>query len=712
MPLYVLFCSVLMLFSWQILLQIGRGAWGGHDFSLNMFYRLLGAKIGKGVRISAQAELAEFDMISIGDGAAIELSTVRGFGIDNGAMILGPVRVGDNASVGIRCVVPPYTSIPDNAHLGPISTSYEISAVTETGNDAKHIQYNRQALPLPSAFSQTFVVGFIMFIVNSFARIPALTVLYYMLTQPWNYDKPFQSTGHMLQWLCDPRRIPFFVGIRIARSLFAPFFYMSIALLVKWCIIGKFKPGPRNTKSEWQLIRHALAAQLFSRESIQDVTNIIGRHYYLVSALYRLMGAKVGKRVFWPGRQPIFTGEFDLLEIGDDVVFGSRTAIFFTTMDSAEKIILCAGSNVSDNTVVLPGSILGKGSVLGSNTICPAGRYLPEASVWLGSRGGVPVLLEKGTETYDGPLFAADIKPERLQMEGDESTIRPFGKAFYNGESTYFVYPLSLIILFTVTNRVMVACLNSLPIIGALHLAAGFYYGWPISERNYMYVDMPLEALYPVLLSFFMITHFIHTVIWLFVEVSAKWGFMGERHEGRYNYDTSNYGQNWELYQITTKVRDLGRVNFLDLISGTPFIASYFRLLGCKIGNDCCLYPAGGDPYMPEPDLVEMGDRVVIDCASVVCHLNTRGNFELAKIVMESNVTLRTRARIQQAVYMESGSMLLEKSLAMTGEIIEADSVWYGGPAARLLNYENSSISTRPSAAASFSGSQDAGAYV
>ena len=132
-------------------------------------------------------------------------------------------------------------------------------------------------------------------------------------------------------------------------------------------------------------------------------------------------------------------------------------------------------------------------------------------------------------------------------------------------------------------------------------------------------------------------------------------------------------------------------------------MATFFRALGCKIGNDCCLYPAGFEPLMPEPDLVEMGDHCVIDCASVVCHLNTRGNFELAKIVLQNNVTLRTGARIQQAVVMETGSMLLEKSLALTGEVIEADSVWLGAPAARLLSYDTSSIGTR--ASASYAGS-------
>jgi hypothetical protein len=81
-------------------------------------------------------------------------------------------------------------------------------------------------------------------------------------------------------------------------------------------------------------------------------------------------------------------------------------------------------------------------------------------------------------------------------------------------------------------------------------------------------------------------------------------------------------------------------------------MAQYFRWNGAIIGKDCCLY------------LVVIGDQCVVDCSSIVCHLNTRGNFELATITTENDCMLRTRSRIQQ-----------------TGEVIETSSVWQGGPA-------------------------------
>ena len=92
---------------------------------------------------------------------------------------------------------------------------------------------------------------------------------------------------------------------------------------------------------------------------------------------------------------------------------------------------------------------------------------------------------------------------------------------------------------------------------------------------------------------------------------------------------------------------------------------------------------------MPEPDLVRIGDCVAVDNASIVCHLNTKGNFELVPIRLESNTTLRARSRVQQGVHMETDAMILEKSLALTGEVIESRSIWQGSPAESIAEYDD-----------------------
>lgn len=110
------------------------------------------------------------------------------------------------------------------------------------------------------------------------------------------HDRNFTTLSDLIEWLADPHRIPFYIGIGLARALLSPFFYMVAALIVKKLIVGRFNAGHRNTSSNWQLLRHTMTSTLFTRDRIQNVTDLIGRHYEMVSVLYRLLGAKVGKR--------------------------------------------------------------------------------------------------------------------------------------------------------------------------------------------------------------------------------------------------------------------------------------------------------------------------------------------------------------------------------------------------------------------------------
>jgi acetyltransferase-like isoleucine patch superfamily enzyme/acyl carrier protein len=752
-----------------------KGIWGSNDMSLRLYYRMLGAKIEDGASISRDTELAEFDLVHVGRNAAVELSTLRGFGVDNGCMLLGHVKVGDNASVGIRSVVAPNTEVPDGEHLGPGTSTYDDTPGKTL--HPKHARVNRKMMHQPSFATQLFFGMPLIFLVNAFSQIPPMmctyALLYYKSRENTEYF--FSSWNELLDWLCDPRRIPFFFAIRIARATLTPFFYMFAALLVKKLVIGKIRAGPMNPFDDTSAFRLWLCSQIFTRKKIQAVTDLIGRHYENVSILYRLLGAKVGQRVFWPGNQPTCNGVYDLLRVGDDVVFGSRSTLLTMSIDRCDKIILCAGANVSDNCIVMPGSVVSKNAVLGSNSICPEGKFLPSGSVWFGSSGAESQCLEPGDGSdslqhylrisdenvtdgldidrddtqkermnktplksnskssreweFDRPRFIASelIDTDRLQMRGDYSTIRPVGKAVYEGKTKgYCFIPVPLLILYAWVNRIFCSIFHTMPLLLAVQFGAVLLYSDNIAQTAYdgMFGDSESSEgstfysatgqifnedtflwfhrdfsndghnhnfgdIFSAVLVSFLFTHILRVLGWIIIELLAKWLLMGRRRPGRYNYDTSSYAMRWELYQISAKIRKISRLNLLQFISGSPYMNWYFRANGGNVGTDVCLYPAGADPFMPEPDLVTIGDRSVIDCASIVCHLNTRGNFELAPIVIDKDCTLRTRSRLQQGVHMEEGSQLLEKSIAMTGEVLDKRSVWQGGPASMWFRYGN-----------------------
>jgi hypothetical protein len=63
------------------------------------------------------------------------------------------------------------------------------------------------------------------------------------------------------------------------------------------------------------------------------------------------MGAKIGQRVYWPG-SGIYCPDPELLEIGDDVIFGSRSLLITTDSLGTGKIVIGNGGEESVPVVV------------------------------------------------------------------------------------------------------------------------------------------------------------------------------------------------------------------------------------------------------------------------------------------------------------------------------------------------------------------------
>jgi len=118
----------------------------------------------------------------------------------------------------------------------------------------------------------------------------------------------------------------------------------------------------------------------------------------------------------------------------------------------------------------------------------------------------------------------------------------------------------------------------------------------------------------------------------------------------------------------------------LDKIRGTEFINIYFRSLGCKIGKNVCLYPNGGDPMMTEPDMVQIGDDVTIDEASLIAHINTRGIFSLNPLRVENGCVLKSMSRLLSGASMEKNAVLKEHTLILLNDTVEESTVCQGWP--------------------------------
>eukprot|EP00928_Gymnodinium_smaydae_P035386 TRINITY_DN24910_c0_g1_i1.p1 TRINITY_DN24910_c0_g1~~TRINITY_DN24910_c0_g1_i1.p1 ORF type:complete len:1701 (+),score=163.42 TRINITY_DN24910_c0_g1_i1:695-5104(+) len=639
-----------MYYRWWLVEKI-RKTFGAGFFDWNStlktyYYRLLGAKIGRGAYISAKTMISEFDLVTIGDGAILgSMALIRPFGLSRGKMILQPVSVGVNSEVGMQSVVAPGHAVPDEAYVGPASSSYSVSQAAWPRG-----RYETAGLEEPGLALKLFL-GYPLVIVQCLLMYaPLAFILFHMASA---LDKT--SIRALFIYFSEPDRIGMLLVLTYVRCTIEPIIGLFYAIVVKRFILGPFRPG--RQVGQWPQFQRYMMPWLLGRDSdsgdmsedlLSRVTDLFGTHFWVTAWLYRALGAKVGERVYWPGSGMHIT-EFDLLEIGNDVVFGSRSVFAFRCGDELKPIKIGSGAMVADRCVLLPGSSIGTNCLLGSGGLCPEDRSLPSNTTWVGSDGGEPVEL-------------------RMPHREFKSTIKPFGRAVYRGEAPYFVWPIAFHTLFSliwaplIHHEAKVVIILTLTLI---HRCGGDWVGhnaWHLTQDFFAAV---------------VLVNAVYTGVVLAACLGLQQLLLGVRTPGLYRWDQSSYCQRWLFHRRIRRAVQ----SRLDAIAGSPMLCSFFRRSGAEIGAGTCLYPSGASPMMTEPELVSIGEGACIDDCSLVAHINTYGELELRKVAVGNMAAARSRTRVLSGGSMEDNTELREHSLVLAGDSIPSWEVWQGWPA-------------------------------
>lgn len=643
----------------------GRGLFALHPILEHVYYRLLGMSIGRDVRIHKMAKIFEHDLITIHDHARIDKSRVRGFCVErDGYFRLEPIVIGRD------CVVNSYTDISPGARLadgtvwGPQSSSHE------TPSPDSYAAYNRTIVPEPNFFIKLFIGLPIVFVVRVISYIPWFAALFLLLDQPFSFND-HDSVKGVIAWYAYPPRIGFHYLARVIRYVVPPMINLVLGIIIKR-VVGFNRAGSMRNASQLALFRRWLNQQLLSQMHLKRAFGVLGTHYEMVSVVYRAMGARIGRRVYWPG-SGIDCPDPELLEVGDDVVFGSRSEVITSDSIGMEPIRIGRGAMIADRVVLLPGTTIGRQCVMGSGALARRCGTYDERTVWMGSKNGEAVSF--------GVSQAAEID------DSEDSTITPFGRAFYKRQANYFVFPYLMIVAINIvvlgTTAAYWASGWAATVVALNRIRDAFEHqsSWLFDDHWYR-----PAFIYLAIVIFFAVILTGQAIIALAWTVMTKWIIIGRRREGRYNWDMSSYCQRWQLHLTVQRIGALGfGGHIIGAISGTVYAVWYLRALGARIGKDCAIW-AGGKPtlQLTEPDLVTMGDRVSIDDCSVVAHINSRGQFSLNRLRLGDSCAMRNGSRLLSGASMEPQSMLLEHTLVASGEITDAWGVYGGWPARKL----------------------------
>ncbi|KAL4982610.1 hypothetical protein BDW68DRAFT_182381 [Aspergillus falconensis] len=684
----------------------GKGVYNYFDTTRNLYYRLLGCHIGRNVTIHQSASLGEYDLVHLEDNVVLENCIVRPFAVErNTSMLLQPITIGSGSQIGLRTVVAPGSTLPPNTYLGPNSSSWELDSADEANKDL-----NSANIPGPHWLLSLIFVEPLGLIAGFAYRLPWLAglipiVLHYPLH---GYD----MLRVIIFWFTTPSRIGWHILARIYYAVVGPIIWFIAILLIKAILdltCGRAQTGPVSKMSTRQKIRQAALFKVLPGGSLGPLTRLIGKHYELVSVAIRLLGGRVGKRIYWPSVGPGIQ-DFDLVEVGNDVVFGSRSYLVTSDGSGRERVTISDGAMLGDRAVVLPGVTIGEMAMVGSGSLLRRNGFYPPDTVWTGSKNGNAIQFpsigsnqntqtpsekpkvstpssvgsasNSGTsspEPFDEKTLAS--VRARSDAEHGRDTTRPFGRAFYQGLANFFVIPIPGIVCYSTFMVVISTVWRLMGVLsGLLVLAHALRQEYRAFDREWW---QPFSV-YGLFTAVVAAVSFAQTIIGVAVVITTKWAVMGRRTEGQYHWDKCSYNQRWQFYlTVETLIKDMYRgIGVLPMLSGTAYLNLYYRLMGATIGKDCALL-ANGDPniLLTEPDMVTLGDRVAVDDASLVCHLNTRGEFELHPLVVGDRSILRTGSRLMSGSSMGKDACLLEHTLVLSGDCVDDGVTMQGWPA-------------------------------
>ncbi|KAI9693779.1 MAG: putative NRPS-like protein biosynthetic cluster [Bathelium mastoideum] len=726
----------------KILAIGGMGHFSISNYTRVLYYRLLGAKIGKGVGIAKGVTLGEYDLLNIGDNVTLDKCICRPFAAErNTSMYLGRIVIGRDSSIGQSSIVAAGTVLPESTCIGPNSSSWEMNDASESNRDL-----SSSKAPGGPWFLNAFITMPMMVFVRFVGALPwMLGLIGLVITQP---QKSKDQLASVIYWFAAPHRIGFHYFALIMNTAFGPVFIFVLVLLLKFIVdrlIGKTKPGPASSRSQLQRFRMSFLKAIMPGTSFHKLTDLFGAHYNFTSFAARAMGAKVGSRVYWPGTGPSIQ-DFDLLDIGNDVVFGSRSHLMTSDGIGSDYVQIGDGAMVSDRVVLLPGSSLGSGTVMGSGALTRRSKHYPANTTWVGSKQGEAVCLS-GTSRHDAPghLSPSDLdkallsqmttpinsqlqsrvastidvagtqsltetevassisvaasvedlsKTEKGEMKPAGVSIKevqdskpqptsssPFGRAFYEGKAPYRVMGPFPIFLYSAFTTIFTSFYWNVATTSAVQIVAKLI---RTNSKVLLHVWYRPLTLYSFFLGVIAVLMSAQAIFALAVVIGAKWSLMGRRKAGSYDWDKSSYNQRWQVFLAIEKLRRhcYGGHGIIGMLTGTHWTVMYFRALGATIGKDCALF-AGGLPSLmfTEPDLLTLGDRVSVDDASLVAHINTRGHFNLNPLSVGDRSVLRSGSRLLSGARMESDSCLLEHTLIMAGDVADSGATYQGWPA-------------------------------
>ncbi|MBN9178811.1 MAG: amino acid adenylation domain-containing protein [Microbacterium sp.] len=584
---------------------------------ISYYARALGARIGRGVDLHALPPIT--GMLEIGDGAAIEPEVdLSGYWIDGDVVRIGGIRIGADATIGSRSTLAPGTRIGRRAEIAPGSAVFGRVRADQTWAGSPAERVGG-AGERPGSGADPWPAE----------RAPAPT--------RWLWAYAASALGLALLPLVAFAAAGVVVacGIAGAETLGAAFLgaltWLVPAVVVAGLVVA---------------VTVVVAVRLLSIGLAEGVHPVRSRIGWQAWTIERLLDS--ARTILFPLYSSLFTPVWLRMlgaRVGRDVE--ASTVLLLPSMTRIED-----GAFLADDTMVASYELrggwmrlgrvqIGKRAFLGNSGMAAPGHRVPRDGL-VAVLSSAPAKAKPGSSWLGSPA----VRLRRLSAEGDESrTYQPpagLRVARTLWELCRFVpvvvtCAIGLAVLFTLAAAIEAWGLGIAVLVSGLVLLAAGAFAAAVST-------------------------------------AAKWLIVGPIRAGEQPL--------WSSFVWRTEVSDtftemVAAPWFARSAAGTPALAVWLRSLGSTIGRGvwCDSY------WLPEPDLVTLGDGATVNRGCVVqTHLFHDRIMSMDTVELEAGATLGPHSVILPAASIGAHATVGPASLVMRGESVPVGSRWSGNP--------------------------------
>lgn len=595
---------------------------------LNVFYRLMGAKIGKNVYLGTD-NVRSFDLVSIGDNASIGAeASLNGFTVENGVLHVGTVRVGKGCFIGARTVLRHDSCMEDGASLCDLSLLPQGQTIpagqTWIGSPGRAtvapVRPDDMVHPAPCSpglrlcFGVLHAIGILLLpVVYLSALFPGVVYMNYLSREYGGY------------W--------FMLASPAVAIVFILLTALEIAL-VKWLILGRVKPG-RYPLASWFYLRKWFVDQLMDM-SLDLLGPLYATLYF--PPWYRMLGAKIGRTA---EISTACSTSPDLVELGDESFIADGVSL--------------GAARVENGYVRIASTRIGKRAFVGNSAAVPAGETIGDGTL-IGCLSAPP-LSKPGAEQNNTSWLGspAIFLPQRLVNTAfsAEATFKPTKKLYAQRLVIEFFRITLPTICFVMLSSLLLSAVSEL-------------------HDNEFSLDELILA-FPAL-------YLLAGVAAVLIVVAFKWIVMG-KYEPCEKPLWHNFV--WRTELLTAMHENLADPFLVHVTVGTPLVNWFFRMLGAKIGSRVYL----DTTYLTEFDLVNIGNDVCINSdVTIQTHLFEDRVMKMSTIHIGDGCSVGMGSIVLYDTMMAPGCTLGDLSLLMKGETLPANTAWEGAPARLVGN--------------------------